>query len=78
MITIEKGDSKIICTKLIFEEQFKPLGYHIASENKGAAEKTEAPLLKKEDKDIKEINKEEEKKEKEEIKAKYGLNKKKK
>lgn len=76
MITIEKGDSKIICTKLAFEEQFKPLGYHIASENKGAAEKTEAPLLKKEEeKDIKEINKDEEK---EQIKAKYGLNKKKK
>jgi hypothetical protein len=76
MITIEKGDSKIICTKLAFEEQFKPLGYHIASENKGAAEKTEAPLLKKEEeKDIKEINKDEEK---EKIKAKYGLNKKKK
>ena len=76
MITIEKGDSKIICTKLAFDEQFKPLGYHIASENKGAAEKTEAPLLKKEEeKDIKEINKDEEK---EQIKAKYGLNKKKK
>lgn len=76
MITIEKGDSKIICTKLAFDEQFKPLGYHIASENKGAAEKTEAPLLKKEEeKDIKEINKDEEK---EKIKAKYGLNKKKK
>lgn len=76
MITIEKGESKIICTKLAYEEQYKPLGYQIASENKGATEKTEAPLLKKEEeKGIKEISNEEEK---EEIKAKYGLNKKKK
>ena len=76
MITIEKGNHKIICSKLAYEEQFKSLGYQIASENKGAAEKTEAPLFKKEEeKDIKKINKDEEK---EQIKAKYGLNKKKK
>lgn len=64
MITVVKGSSKIKVTKETFEEQLKPLGYQIASENKGAAKKV-APLLenKEEEDNLKESlleNKEEE------------------
>lgn len=52
MITVQKGSSKMLVTKETFEEQLKPLGYQIASEeNKGATEKV-APFVKKEDKKI--------------------------
>ena len=76
MITIEKGDHKIICTKLAYEYQYKPLGYQIASEKKeGAVEKEQPlPLKKEKEKKIEVINDD---KEEEEIKAKYGLKKKK-
>jgi len=51
MITIEKGDSKIVTTKDAFERQFKPLGYHIASkEDKGATEEV-APFVEKEERE---------------------------
>lgn len=45
MITVVKGDSKLTVTMGTFEEQLKPLGYRIASEDKGATKKV-APLLK--------------------------------
>lgn len=39
MITIVRGNDKIVCTKGTFEEQYKILGYQIASEKKEATEK---------------------------------------
>ena len=39
MITIFKGNEKIVCTKTTFEEQFKHLGYQIASKDKEATKK---------------------------------------
>lgn len=72
MITIVKGKEKIVCTKGIFEEQYKSLGYQIASKKKEAT-KNVASILKKEDnKEKKEIKKEQEK-----ISKKYKLNTKK-
>lgn len=76
MITIVKGSSKLIVTKGTFEEQYKHLGYQIASEKKEAA-KDVASILKEENqektlKDISEKTDEEEK-----INKKYGLNSKK-
>ena len=68
MITIVKGSSKLVVTKGAFEEQFKTLGYRIASEDKGAAKEV-APLLKeKEEKEENQDNKEEES-----LSEKFGL-----
>lgn len=44
MITVVKGNSKLVITKGAYEEQYKKLGYQIASEKKGAAKEV-APLL---------------------------------
>ena len=50
MITVEKGNFKIVVTEKTFKEQLKPLGYRIASkENKGATDEV-APFVEKEDK----------------------------
>lgn len=49
MITIVKGTDKIVCTKGTFEEQYKILGYQIASEKKEAAEKVASFENKEED-----------------------------
>ena len=38
MITVFKGDQKIICTKSTYEEQLKHLGYQIASKKEEAIE----------------------------------------
>ena len=74
MITIEKGNEKIVCTKGTFEEQYKHLGYQIASEKKEATKKVASVL--NEDKAQKEEKvKEEAVKEEEKIKEKYGLKK---
>ena len=71
MITIVKGSSKIVTTRGAYEEQYKKLGYHIASENKGAAKKV-APLLeKKEEEQVKEISLENN--EEEDFSEKFGL-----
>ena len=43
MVTIVKGDSKILVTEGTFESQYKQLGYQIASEEKGADKKS-API----------------------------------
>lgn len=71
MITIVKRNDKIVCTKNTFEEQYKILGYQIASEEKEATEKV-ASFENKEEK-----NKEEEKavKFEEELTEKYQINK---
>lgn len=39
MITVFKGNEKIICTEKTYEEQLKHLGYQIASDKKEATEK---------------------------------------
>ena len=49
MITIVKGNDKIVCTKGTFEEQYKILGYQIASEKKEATEKVASFENKEED-----------------------------
>ncbi len=49
MITIVKGTDKIVCTKGTFEEQYKILGYQIASEKKEATEKVASFENKEED-----------------------------
>lgn len=71
MITIVKGNDKIVCTKGTFEEQYKILGYQIASEKKEATEKV-ASFENKEEED-----KEEEKAVnfEEELTEKYQINK---
>lgn len=69
MITIVKGNEKIICSKKTYEEQYKQLGYLPASEIKKEATKKVASFLKSEE-DI------EEDIEKEKISEKYGIKKK--
>ena len=71
MITIVKGNDKIVCTKGTFEEQYKILGYQIASEKKEATEKVASFENKEEE------NKEEEKAVnfEEELTEKYQINK---
>jgi hypothetical protein len=77
MITIVKGSSKLIVTKGTFEEQYKNLGYQIASEKKGATNKV-APIL-EEEKDQEENQEKtlkdmvEETTEEDKISEKYGL-----
>lgn len=72
MVTIVKGKEKIVCTKGLFEEQYKTLGYQIASEKKEATKKV-ASILKEEnqEKTLKDITKEAEEENK--INEKYGL-----
>lgn len=65
MITIVKGNEKIICSKKTYEEQYKQLGYLPASEIKKEATKIVASSFKSEE-DI----------EKEKISEKYGIKKK--
>lgn len=72
MITIVKGNEKIICTRGTYEEQYKDLGYRVASENKKEATIEVASSF---EKDIKEVNDED--KEKDELSTKYGLKSKK-
>lgn len=67
MITIIKGEEKIVCTKNTFEEQYKPLGYQIASKKKEATKQV-ASIIKEENK---------ENQEKEKINEKYKLKEKK-
>ena len=75
MITIVKGNDKIVCTKGTFEEQYKILGYQIASEKKEATEKV-ASFEKEEDKKEEEIEVEEALEEnlEEELEEKYKIN----
>lgn len=72
MVTIVKGKEKIVCTKGLFEEQYKHLGYQIASDKKEATNKV-ASIVEEEsqEKTLKDINKESEEENK--INEKYGL-----
>jgi len=71
MVTIVKGNDKIICTQKTFEDQFKVLGYCLASENKkGATEKVD-PVFDKQEPAKQESTEDE--KSKEEIISKYGI-----
>lgn len=63
MITIQKGEHKLICTEKTYEEQFKPLGYQIASDKKEATKKVASSL----------DNQETKNKEDNELTEKYGL-----
>ena len=74
MITIvsKDGKNKIVCTKGTFEEQYKILGYQIASKEKEATKEV-ASLVNKEE--VKEIKEKTEQNEDEEITEKYGLKK---
>lgn len=82
MITIVKGSSKLIVTKGTFEEQYKQLGYQIASDKKEATKKV-ASFEKEEKEDnqektLKDIkSKEEEEEEEIKLNKKYGLDTKK-
>jgi len=75
MVTIVKGKEKIVCTKGLFEEQYKHLGYQIASDKKEATKQV-ASFEKEEKEDnqektLKDITKESEEENK--INEKYGL-----
>ena len=82
MVTIVKGNEKIVCSYKTYEDQFKQYGYVIASEVKKApVKKTEVkvePVLKEEVKEeakeeTKEQIQEETKTEEEKIGTKYGV-----
>lgn len=72
MITVVKGDSKITVTKATFEEQLKPLGYRIASEEKGATKKV-APLFKNKEEKTSILLDNQENNEEENLNEKFGL-----
>lgn len=68
MITIEKGKEKIVCTRDTYEEQYKHLGYRLASKDeKEATDKVASSFEKVE----KEANDDEA--ENDELTSKYGL-----
>lgn len=71
MITVFKGDQKIICTKSTYEKQLKHLGYQIASKKEEAIEEIasfkQEENIKKEDKQDDEYEK---------ISEKYKIDKK--
>ena len=72
MVTIVKGNQKIVCTKGTFEEQYKQLGYRLASKDEKEATDKVASSFKKVEK---EANDDEA--EKDELTSKYGLKSKK-
>lgn len=75
MVTIVKNDSKLIVTMGQYENQFKQLGYQIASNGKGAEKKSAPISVKAEVKE--EVKVEEkpvvEKQQEEKIQEKYGF-----
>lgn len=79
MITIEKGDSKLIVTRGQFENEFKKLGYHEVYETFDKKEVTEKNVtslkigknINKDNEEVKTKNKED--KEKEELDQKFGF-----
>lgn len=77
MITIVKDSSKLVVTKGTYEEQYKKLGYQIASEEKEATKEVASFIEEvKEDnqeKTLKDIS-QEDNQEKEDLGDKYGLN----
>lgn len=72
MVTIVKGNQKIVCTKGTFEEQYKQLGYRLASKDEKEATNKVASSFEKVEK---EANDDEA--EKDELTSKYGLKSKK-
>ena len=62
MVTIVKGNEKIVCSYKTYDEQFRQLGYTLASENKETAKAVDLP-------------KEEKATEEEKIGSKYGVKK---
>lgn len=68
MITIVKGNEKIVCSYGTYENQFKNLGYRLASEEKKEAAPKTASSLK---------DKEAVEEENEKLSEKYGLKSKK-
>ena len=70
MVTIVRGDSKLVVSNKTFEEQYKPLGYQIASNDKEATKKV-ASIVNKEENQVKEKNNSE--KEEKKINEKYGF-----
>ena len=72
MITIVKGNEKIVCTKGTYEEQYKQLGYRPASEIKEEATKKVGSSLK----ETKTVDDKEDSEE-DKISTKYGLKSKK-
>lgn len=74
MITIVKGSNKLVVTKGIYEEQFKPLGYQIASKKKEATKEVASVLEKEDNKDgEKEEDNKDAKTEEDKINQKYKL-----
>ena len=77
MVTIVRDDSKLVVTKGQFESLYRPLGYQIASEKKGADKKSAPISVKSEIKEeVIEDKKEEkvvEKQQEEKIQEKYGF-----
>ena len=69
MITIFKGNHKVVCSKQVYENQFKELGYQIASNNKEATDKVAS--LKKQEEDNQE---EKQELENQQLEMKYGFN----
>lgn len=71
MITIVSKDGKneIVCSKVTFEEQYKSLGYQLASEKKEATKEVASVVNKEEKKQDVEL------KDEEKINEKYGLKK---
>jgi hypothetical protein len=72
MITIVKGNEKIICTRGTYEEQYKHLGYRLASKDEKEATNKVASSFEKVEK---EANDDEA--ENDELTSKYGLKSKK-
>ena len=74
MITIVRGNEKIVCSVGTYEEQYKQLGYLPLSEKASTTKKEAAPKVASslEEKEVKE-----EDNEKEKLSEKYGLKSKK-
>jgi hypothetical protein len=68
MVTIVKGNEKIICTRGTYEEQYKHLGYRLASKDEKEATNKVASSFEKSEK---EANDDEA--ENDELTSKYGL-----
>ena len=71
MITIVKGNDKIVCSYDTYDTQYRNLGYRLASDEKKEAEKQTASSFEEK---VEKLEKEEDEKEK--LSEKYGLKKK--
>lgn len=71
MITIVKGNDKIVCSYDTYDTQYKNLGYRLASDDKKEAEKQTASSFEKK---VEKLEKEEDEEKK--LSEKYGLKRK--